>query len=318
MRKDTQMAAKKPATKGPDAQAAKPKPRAARKAAPKKPVKPPVTAAPEPAPVELSPLDQLLAQMDPRHVEFVEHYLVELNATKAYKKAFDPLMRENVAGSAASRLLGTVNVQKLLSARVKAMFDRTECLQDRLLEQLFSVAFVDANEISELRREACRYCHGDGHLYQFKPSEYDKYEREWQQAVRDAVAAKQDEPEFDPKGGIGYDPRKAPHEDCPECFGEGVEREVFKDTRHLSAAAKAMYGGVKRTKDGLEIIQHSQEKAREILLKILKMYDDKAELVLGVVPQEKLDAMYAAAMEEAQKGRQRTQGRTRTPSADPS
>lgn len=315
------MAAKKPATKGPDAQAAKPKPRAARKAAAPKPktkVKPPVTAAPEPAPVELSPLDQLLAQMDPRHVEFVEHYLAELNATKAYKKAFDPLMRENVAGSAASRLLGTVNVRKLLSARVKAMFDRSEDLQDRMLAQQFALAFADPNELVEHRREPCRYCHGAGHLYQFKPSEYAEHQDRWEQAVIDAVAAKRDVPEFDPKGGVGYDPRKPPHDDCPECYGEGVPRIVMKDTRNLSPGALALYASAKYGKDGLEIQTHSQEKAREVLLKILKLYDDKAELVLGVVPQEKLDAMYADAMAEALKGRERTQGRTRSSAADPS
>lgn len=312
------MAAKKTATKGSDAPAATPKPRKPRKPAAPKTKDTPAAAVPEPAPVELSPLDQLLAQMDPRHVEFVEQYLVSLNGTKAYQAAFDPQMRENVAGSAASRLLGTVNVQKLLSARVKAMFDRSEDLQDRMLAQQFALAFADPNELMELRRECCRYCHGDGHLYQFKPSEYDEHQRKWEQEVREAVAAKEEPPEFDPKGGIGYDPRKPPHEDCPECFGEGIEREVFKATRDLSPGARALFAGVKRTKEGLEIVTHSQEKAREVLLKILKLYDDRAELVLGVVPQEKLDAMYAAAMEEAQKGRARTQGRTRSPSADAS
>lgn len=82
-RKESPMAAKKPATKSADAQAAKPKSRAARKpAAPRKPAKHPVTAASEPAPVELSPLEQLLAQMGPRHVEFVWQCLVRLNATR--------------------------------------------------------------------------------------------------------------------------------------------------------------------------------------------------------------------------------------------
>jgi len=313
------MAAKKPATKGADAQAAKQKPREARKpAAPKKPAKPPVTAASEPAPVELSPLEQLLAQMDPRHVEFVEQYLVGLNATKAYQAAFDPLMRENVARACASRLLTTANVQKLLSVRVKAMFDRSEDLQDRMLAQQFALAFADPNELVEHRREACRYCYGEGYLYQFKPSEYEKHERDWQQAVRDAVSAGQEPPEFDPKGGVGYDPRKPPHDDCPECYGEGIPRIVMKDTRDLSPGAKALYASAKYGKDGLEILTHSQEKAREVLLKILKLYDDKAELVLGVVPQEKLDAMYDLAMQEAAKGRERTQGRTRSASADPS
>lgn len=83
------MAAKKPATKSADAQAAKPKSRAARKpAAPKKPAKHPVTAASQPTPVEL----QSLAQMCPCHVEFVWQCLVRLNATKDYQAAFEALL----------------------------------------------------------------------------------------------------------------------------------------------------------------------------------------------------------------------------------
>nr|WP_314642729.1 hypothetical protein [uncultured Pseudomonas sp.] len=59
---------------------------------PEKPAKHPVTAASEPTPVELSPLEQLLAQMGPRHVEFVWQGLVRLNAIKAYQAAFEVLL----------------------------------------------------------------------------------------------------------------------------------------------------------------------------------------------------------------------------------
>jgi hypothetical protein len=40
-------------------------------------------------------------------------------------------------------------------------------------------------------------------------------------------------------GGPGWDPRRAPHPDCPECFGEGVERVHVNDTRQLSRARRA-------------------------------------------------------------------------------
>lgn len=302
--------AKKPAAAKPKS-ATKPKATTA-KARTKKPVaqEQPVPAA-EAAKPELSPEDDLLASMDPNHVMFVEHYLIELNGTKAYKAVFDADMRPNVAASAASRLLTTVNVRRLMSMRVKAMFERTEGLQDQVLTQLFGIAFCDANELSELRRESCRFCYGDGHLWQFKPSEFRAHREDWERAVTRALAENEEPPEWNPKGGEGFDPRREPNDDCPECFGEGVEREFFHDTRHLAPAAKAMYGGVKRTKDGLEIIAHSQEKAREAIHKILKLYDDKAELVMGVVPQEKLDAMYVRAMENAAKGRSQRQGMQR-------
>lgn len=278
------------------------------KAAPKSraPKTEPITEQPQ---VELSPEDQLLASMDPRHIEFVEQYIVNLNGTRSYKAAFAEDMTDSVAGACASRLLGTAKVQKLLACRVKAMFERTEGLQDRMLAQQFALAFADPNELVEHRRECCRYCYGINHEYQLKPSEQDQRRIEWQKEVREALAAKEEPPEWDELGGVGFDPRKEPVESCPECYGEGVPRIVMKDTRDLSPAAKALYAGAKWGKDGMEMLMHSQEKARDVLLKILKLYDDKAEVILGVVPQEKLDSLYAEALANAMAGRERTLGR---------
>lgn len=316
------MAAKTPVTTGKDGQAQQSKATAARKkpATPRATIKPktPQLAAPaEPVvpAAPLSPEDELIAVMDPRHVEFVEHYLVDHNATKAYLAAFNPELAENVARSAASRLLTTVNVKKLLCVRVKALFERTEDLQDRMLAQQFAIAFADPNELVEHRREACRYCYGEGHRYQRKTSEQDKRKQDWAKAVDEAIEEGEPPPEWDEEGGIGYDPRKRPHEDCPECFGDGDPRIVMKDTRDLSPGARALYAGAEYTKEGPKINPHSQEKARDVLLKILKLFDDKAEIIVGVIPQEKLDDMYARAMANAEAGRARTQGRSRLPSA---
>lgn len=305
------MAAQKPAKPAAAKKAGtKPKAGTAPKAttkrkAPAKTVEP--KSAPEP--IELTPEEQLIASMDPRHVEFVEQYILNLNGTRAYKAAFAEDMSDSVAGACASRLLGTAKVQKLLACRVKAMFERTEGLQDRMLAQQFALAFADPNELVEHRRECCRYCYGINHEYQLKPSEQDQRRIEWQKEVREALAAKEEPPEWDELGGVGFDPRKEPVESCPECYGEGVPRIVMKDTRDLSPAAKALYAGAKWGKDGMEMLMHSQEKARDVLLKILKLYDDKAEVILGVVPQEKLDDLYAEALANAMAGRERTLGR---------
>ena len=299
------MAAKTPA-KPAKAKAAPAKKAATKKPATKKPAAKAKTPAPAAEPVvELSPEDQLIASLDPRHVAFVEQYLITMNGTKAYKLAFEaPDMTDHVAGAAASRLLGKVSVARLLSLRVKAMFERTEGLQDRILQTLFNVAYLDRNELMEMRRESCRYCHGDNHEYQRTPSEMDRHQAEWEKEYKAAQAAGEEPPAFDPQGGIGFDPRKEPHPDCPECFGDGREREVFKDSRTLSPAARISYLGIERTKDGLKMQTRDPEKALDTLMKYLKMYDDKTEVILGVVPQEKLDAMYAQAMESAERGRE--------------
>lgn len=309
------MAAQKPAKPAAAKKAGtKPKAGTAPKATTKRtrkaePAKGPAIGDRNPEAVELSPEDQLLAEMDPRHVQFVEQYLIELNQTKAYQAVFGRDMSPKVACVSAHHLLKTPNVTRLMAMRVRAMFDRTEGLQDRMLAQQFALAFADPNELVEHRRECCRYCYGITHEYQLKPSEQDQRRIEWQKEVREALAAKEEPPEWDELGGVGFDPRKEPVESCPECYGEGVPRIVMKDTRDLSPAAKALYAGAKWGKDGMEMLMHSQEKARDVLLKILKLYDDKAEVVLGVVPQEKLDSLYAEALANAMAGRERTLGR---------
>lgn len=284
---------------------AKPAPaKKARKSAAKKPQAPDPVGLPE---VEL-PLHVQLG-LTPREAMFVDHYLTHYNATRAYRDADYTAKNDNVAAVEACRLLRKPKIAQYLAAKMKMMFERVEEEQDRLLMTYTLVAYGDPNELVEHRCESCRYCHGADHQYQLKPSEQDQRRIDWEKAVRDALTEGKEPPEWNELGGVGFDPRREPHPDCPECFGEGVPRVVMKDTRHLSPAAQAMYAGVKLTKDGLEMLLHSQEKARDTLAKIRKLYDDKAEVVLGVVPQEKLDSLYAEALANAMAGRERTLGR---------
>jgi hypothetical protein len=44
-------------------------------------------------------------------------------------------------------------------------------------------------------------------------------------------------PLFDEQGGTGYDRRRAPAPDCPECNGEGEGEAFFKDSLKASAQA---------------------------------------------------------------------------------
>ncbi|MFD2298472.1 hypothetical protein ACFSPA_06785 [Paracidovorax citrulli] len=39
---------------------------------------------------------------------------------------------------------------------------------------------------------------------------------------------------------MGYDARKPPNQECPECFGAGQSRTVLKDTRQMSPGAPTM------------------------------------------------------------------------------
>lgn len=289
------------------------KPAAKTKGTAKRPAKKPATPKtpkPDPAASPATPIsaeDELLATMDPRHVSFVEGYLATYNQTAAYRSAFDATggMSDNTCAANASRLLRTDKVARLMALRIRKTFDDVDGdIKTRALERLMGIAFADPNELSELRWECCRYCHGVDHQYQYKPSEWreklDTYKRDLAEAVKSG-GKMPDEP--DELGGTGYDPRLPPSDSCPECFGEGTEREVFKDTRFLSPAGNALYAGVKRTKDGLEIKTHDQLKAFDMLAKVIKMLDDRPEAVIGVVPTQVLDDLYNRAWQNMEAGR---------------
>src|ERR1022692_4215591 len=99
----------------------------------------------------------------------------------------------------------------------------------------------------------------------------------WEVLSQKASAAGTPIAPFDPAGGEGYDVRKPPHHDCPECFGEGVAIPFPKDTRHLSEGARWLFAGVKVTKDGIEIKMHDQMAALLNIAKHLGMFVTKVE-----------------------------------------
>jgi phage terminase small subunit len=70
----------------------------------------------------------------------------------------------------------------------------------------------------------------------------------------------------------GKPERRAPNPGCTACHGEGKPDVLVKDTRNLSPQAKALYAGVKITKDGLEVKMHSKLDALEKVFKHLGLY----------------------------------------------
>ncbi|WP_186269840.1 terminase small subunit [Burkholderia gladioli] len=218
-------------------------------------------------------------KLTPKQQAFVDEYLVDLNASAAARRAGYSV---KTAGQAGERLLKKVEIQAAIAAAMKARAARTEIDQDRIVRELWHVLTADANGLVEYRRTCCRYCYGNDHRYQFTAGEMEIARREHAAFV---MKAQQDETEvptelliFNPRGGIGFDPRKPPADSCPECFGEG-EGEVFvKDTRGLSPELRSLYAGVKRTKEGLEVKMHDKKAMGELLMRHLGMLNDKLEL----------------------------------------
>lgn len=81
---------------------------------------------------------------------FADEYLIDLNATRAYKVAYPRVKSDEVAKAAASRLLTNVNVAAYISERMQERQKRTEITQDRVIEELAAIAFAKATDFVQI------------------------------------------------------------------------------------------------------------------------------------------------------------------------
>ena len=78
---------------------------------------------------------------------FCDEYLIDLNATRAYKVAYPNCKKDKTAKSAGSRLLTNVNIQNYISEKQKEREKRTEVTQDMVIKELAKIAFSDIRKL---------------------------------------------------------------------------------------------------------------------------------------------------------------------------
>ncbi len=198
-----------------------------------------------------------------RRIRFVQEYCTSWNAADAARKAG---YAEETARAEGSFLLTIPDVQRAIKKRLAELSEAASLDAIFVLNQWKKIATADANDLIQLRRTCCRACHGVGHHYQWMQSEFTM-------AMQKALDTKTDPPIN--AGGFGYDATLAPHKECPECLGEGIEQVYITDTRKLKGSAKLLYAGVHKTKDGVRVLMRDQDKALENIAKYLGMAGDK-------------------------------------------
>lgn len=211
-------------------------------------------------------------------IEFCELFAASGYGAWAYKSAFDRDSKITTVQHerAATKLLRdhriTGQIETIREERRKVY----KTTVDTCLENWLTIAMADPDELIGLRVGCCRRCHGNGFQYQWDELEYlDKCVE-----VEKEIATCSDEklrPFIrypDPAGGFGWDFTREPRDDCPGCRGEGIQRVVARDTSKLSPAARLLYGGVKQTKNGLEMIIADRLKALENASKIMGAYQE--------------------------------------------
>jgi phage terminase small subunit len=217
----------------------------------------------------MTPPPSKQARLTPRQERFVDEYLIDLNATQAAIRAG---YSAKTAEAQASRLLRNVKVAEAVQRAKGALAERVQIKAANVLQLIWDTATADPRELIEQRRGACRYCHGQNFDYQRTPAEMRRARLKWDnRRIQKATDV------FEERGGVGYNPTKPPHPDCPECFGEGNERTFVHDTRNLSRSALALYAGVKVTKDGIEVKVHDQQAARITVGKHLGLFKEQEE-----------------------------------------
>ena len=82
---------------------------------------------------------------------FADEYLIDLNATRAYRVAYPSVKKDETAKSAGSRMLTNVNVAKYISERMQECQQRTEVTQDMVVKELATIAFARATDYAAVR-----------------------------------------------------------------------------------------------------------------------------------------------------------------------
>lgn len=82
---------------------------------------------------------------------FADEYLIDLNATRAYRAAYPSVKKDETAAAAAARMLRNVNVQEYISDRMQERQQRTEVTQDMVVKELAAIAFARATDYVEIR-----------------------------------------------------------------------------------------------------------------------------------------------------------------------
>lgn len=195
---------------------------------------------------------------------FVAEYLKDGNATQAAIRAG---YSKKSAEQIGYQLLQKTSVAQAIAQQQKASIERTLGGADEVLAQMWQLATFDANQLSQYRRGACRYCWGFGHQYQWRDMvEFEEKRLE---------ATERDKREPVDVGGYGYDHTREPNPGCPRCNGDGIGQPYFADTRKLSPVAALAYSGVKLGKNGVEIIAVSRERMFEAVMKRLGLADSE-------------------------------------------
>lgn len=104
---------------------------------------------------------------------FCDEYLIDLNATRAYKVAYSSCKKDETANVNGSKLLRNTKVQEYISEKMKEREQRTEITQDMVIKELAAIAFSKASDYAKLKKMKRNVPIFDGEdIVDYKEEEY--------------------------------------------------------------------------------------------------------------------------------------------------
>ena len=274
-----------------------------------KPPRPPATraaakSAETSGAVRVPRLVELAArELSLQEVKFAEVFAQMRNAAEAYRQSHDcsDMTYEAVrqAGVRISHLPHVARyINELLGDAARASSVEIAALleTDRAIVRAYE---QHAADISQYVIEPCRHCNGIDHAYQWIDLDEFLAALDTAEADNDVRREKQQriKPLPDDRGGYGFTVNAEPSATCPRCEGHGRPTPRFADTRKLKGDAALIVRGVKVTANGIEILMHDYDKAKERLYKAAGAFgDDAASVARGAAAGAAMGSAAASAL----------------------
>lgn len=236
----------------------------------KKPAEKPAKTAPTKSDISRAPKNSAISVEMRRRARFIKEYLIDLNGAAAARRAGYGF--EN-ARDTAHYLLGQAEVKDAISKAQEARATKLGITAEKVLERYIEWADADPAEFVVVRNDCCRYCYGKDHEYQYTPRELQAAIADFNRAKMEAESKKLQFPmEFVASGGCGFDPRRDPHPNCPECHGRGVTFVQAKDPRDMTPKARKAFDGAEVTQHGIKMHGIDRKGALDAVAKHLGMF----------------------------------------------
>lgn len=97
-----------------------------------------------------------MAKLTGKQKIFADEYLIDLNATRAYRAAYPNCKKDSSADAAARKLLGNTRIQTYISEQMKERQKRTEITQDRVIQELAQIAFARITDYVEVQSDGAK------------------------------------------------------------------------------------------------------------------------------------------------------------------